>query len=474
MITRNVDDVKRKIVNLGDLNPRDISSDLSVYERVRIRRVSAMPNKCRCPLCRKRVRRHDTYQREFFDIGLEETVLVVATVGLYQCPCGNCFTAELLEVPEKGDYSYRVREKALESLVNDSMTIHQTRERLCRNFHVVVSIGTLHGWHMGSGLGIDMRKYEQWAGEKFSGVVCIDEVYEESCCVLVATDPLNDIPIAYVIGEKSDRCTQDDVRKLLGKSKAILPRAPEVVITDGSSLYERLIKETWPKAHHQLCYFHVVKDICAEVLKGVKDLREGVDSKVCLIKEELEGKYAKSAKRAGIDVGAVGSDKALLAQRRYLLVKHERRLSKFERVILNAMMEAYPSLRNYRQFMSDVYNIFVRGTTKRKAWARRKKLVENVVYQGYSRLVAAMKKLRKTVFRKLVSYLGYTNVPRTNNHVEGFNRTFRKMQKTCYKRRVKETIRAALNHVLVYKARKHPLYDGSYGPAIMVPERGTC
>ena len=263
------------------------------------------------------------------------------------------------------------------------------------------------------------------------------------------------------------------MRKLLVKLKKILPRAPEVVITDGSSLYACVIKETWSKAHHQLCYFHVVKDICTAVLKGVKDLRVEVDSNVCLIKGQLEGKYARSAKRAGIDVDTVASDKALLAQRRYLLVKHERRLSKSERVILNAMMEAYPSLRDHRQFMSDVYGMFVRGTTKQKAWARRKKLVENVAYQKYTRLAAAIKKLRKTVFQKLVSYLGYTNVPRTNNHVEGFNRTFRKMQKTCYKRRVKETIRAALNHLFVYKARKHSLYDGSYGPGIMVPERAT-
>ena len=204
-MTKNVNDVKRKVVNLGDLNPRDISSDLSVYERVRIRRVSAAPWKCRCLQCRKRVRRHDTYRREFFDIGLEETVLVVATVGIYQCACGKCCTGELPEVPERGDYSHQVRGKALESLVNDSMTIEQTRERLWRDFHVLVSIGTLHGWHVASGLAIDMKKYARWAAENFSGVVCIDEVYEDFCCVLVATDPLNDIPIAYVIAEKSDR-----------------------------------------------------------------------------------------------------------------------------------------------------------------------------------------------------------------------------------------------------------------------------
>ena len=86
-------------------------------------------------------------------------------------------------------------------------------------------------------------------------------------------------------------------------------------------------------------------------------------------------------------------------------------------------------------------------------------------------MVTAMKRLSKEVFRKVVEYMGYTNVPRTNNHVEGVNRKIRKMQKVCYNRRVEETLRAALNHAFVYKLRQHPLYAGGYGPAIVIPER---
>jgi transposase len=405
---------------------------------------------------------------------MDETILVIATVGIYRCACGPSFTYPLSEAPPKGDYSYRVRQKALEGLVNDSMTLSQTRERLWRDFHVIVSIGTLHAWHVSTGLKIDMKPYERWAAENFSGVVCIDEVYDDACCVLIATDPLNDIPIAYVIAERADRCTKEDAEKLFEKLNAILPGPPEVVITDGSPLYKALVLQTWPGAHHQLCYFHVIKDICAEVLRAVREVREPLESNVSRIKEALDKSYAKAARRAMLDVEGLPSDKSLLAQRRYLLVKQEGRLSKAESLLLKAMKEAYPALGDYRAFMSDVYCIFARRVTKRKAWARRKKLLDNPVYARYSRLVTAMKKLGKDVFKKLVSYLGYTNVPRTNNHVEGVNRKFRKQQKTCYKRRVKDTIRAALNHFLVYSARKHLLYDESYGPAIVIPARSTA
>ena len=36
---------------------------------------------------------------------------------------------------------------------------------------------------------------------------------------------------------------------------------PEVVVTDGSNLYPAVLAELWPQARHQLCVFHVLKDI---------------------------------------------------------------------------------------------------------------------------------------------------------------------------------------------------------------------
>ncbi len=33
---------------------------------------------------------------------------------------------------------------------------------------------------------------------------------------------------------------------------------PELVVTDASSLYPRVIQEVWPEAEHQLCVFHFI------------------------------------------------------------------------------------------------------------------------------------------------------------------------------------------------------------------------
>jgi len=471
MVNAGVATVKEKIVNADVLRGYEIRSDLSMCEKVRVRKLSETPKSARCGACGKRVKRHDVYDREFFDIGQNETVLVIATVGHYECPCGNCFTAPVKEVPPKGAYSYQVRQKALEGVVNDSMTFEQTRERLWRDYHVIVGRTTLSGWYVAAGLELDMTLYEEWARENFSGVVCIDEVYD-TCAVLIATDPLNDFPIAYHVCENADRCTKEDVEKFFKRLNGILPRPPEITITDDSPLYRALVQNTWKNTRHQLCYFHVVKKLCSDVLKAVRELKDGVDAKECKIRETMKGTYGRRARRLGVKVDEVGSDKQVLFQHRYLLVK-KGSLSAKEKLWLEAMGDAYSELTDYRGFMNDVYWIFARRVTKQGAWARRRSLLGKAVYKGYSHLVNAMNRLRDEVFKKLVPYLGYTNVPRTNNHVEGMNRKLRKMQRACYNRRVKETLEAALNHLFVYKLRKHPLYDGRYGEALVVPERGA-
>ena len=59
----------------------------------------------------------------------------------------------------------------------------------------------------------------------------------------------------------------------------------------------------------------------------------------------------------------------------------------------------------------------------------------------------------------MITFLGWENVERTNNHVERNNRGFRMMQKTRYKRRKKHTIEKALELDLYQRMLKHPLYN---------------
>src|SRR5437764_1454312 len=74
---------------------------------------------------------------------------------------------------------------------------------------------------------------------------------------LLATDPVNDFPVAFAVVGAND---QDHMERFLRNLQAH-GLAPRAVITDGSNLYPALLAQVWPAAEHQLCVFHVLKDI---------------------------------------------------------------------------------------------------------------------------------------------------------------------------------------------------------------------
>jgi transposase-like protein len=79
-----------------------------------------------------------------------------------------------------------------------------------------------------------------------SGTLCVDELHLGHYALLLATDPISDIPVAFALVDKND---QDHMRRFLKNLNNHGFKA-RVVITDGSSLYPKLLKELWPDAEH--------------------------------------------------------------------------------------------------------------------------------------------------------------------------------------------------------------------------------
>src|SRR5262249_21377856 len=101
----------------------------------------------------------------------------------------------------------------------------------------------------------------------FSGYLAIDEVYDGPFCILSVVDNRRYNRLAFRVLDHNP--TQDDVRDLLKQFTGQLDRRGLVVLgvtTDGSSLYPEVLKELWPDARHQLCEFHVIKEITQAVL----------------------------------------------------------------------------------------------------------------------------------------------------------------------------------------------------------------
>jgi transposase len=86
---------------------------------------------------------------------------------------------------------------------------------------------------------------------------------------------------------------QDDVRAFLQWFKGQLDergRKVRGITTDGSSLYPEVLKELWPDARHQLCAFHVLKEITKAVLHALAVLRKEMAAKIPKLPRGRPGK----------------------------------------------------------------------------------------------------------------------------------------------------------------------------------------
>ena len=108
-----------------------------------------------------------------------------------------------------------------------------------------------------------------WSWRHFSGTLCVDELHLGRFTLLLATDPLRDLPVAFALVAAND---QDHMRRFL-KNLKNWGLKPQVVVTDGSNLYPAVLAELWPDAEHQLCVFHVIKDINKLILDAVRRMR---------------------------------------------------------------------------------------------------------------------------------------------------------------------------------------------------------
>jgi hypothetical protein len=102
-----------------------------------------------------------------------------------------------------------------------------------------------------------------------SGTLCVDELHLGAYTLLLATDPLADLPVGFALVGAND---QDHMGRFL-HNLARWGLRPEVVVSDGSSLYPELLAEIWPGARHQLCVFHLLRDVLNKLLDAVRRLR---------------------------------------------------------------------------------------------------------------------------------------------------------------------------------------------------------
>jgi hypothetical protein len=244
-----------------------------------IRRVLHSPPYAQCDRCGRPARRVWEVSRTAIDINLEGPVVLLVTVSVHRCSaCSGYFRAQPPFLRRNAVYAERVREKAVLSVYEDGMPFRRVTERLARDFWVKPSEAMIRRWCKDFADGLDFAgDYQAWVVEEFSGILCVDEVYQDKLALLLAVDPATPDGGDRLVGYEliHGRVERKDVEDFLGRLK----RAgiePEEVVTDGSPLYPNSLKEVWPEAAHQLCLFHETRLVTAEIYKARGALRKVV------------------------------------------------------------------------------------------------------------------------------------------------------------------------------------------------------
>jgi hypothetical protein len=265
----------------------------------------------------------------------------------------------------------------------------------------------------------------------FSGYLAIDEVYDGPFCILSIVDNHRYNRLAFRVLDHDP--TQDDVRVFLAEFKEQLEKRQRSVLgvtTDGSALYPEVLKELWPDATHQLCKFHVLKEITLAVLHGLAKLRKQMTAQ---IPAQPRGRPSKEQQSQARKVKRQKRRVAELFEHRYLFVRHY--LSTAQRRQSRKLTRGLPQLRALREIMDEVYRLFDRRCRMAAALKKLAKLRRRV--GRFKKMGKSLSKLKSPNLEKALEFLDDKLLPSTSNAVERANRRFRKAQKSIYSVRTK-------------------------------------
>jgi transposase len=228
-----------------------------------------------CDRCQQPAARFTTAERVAVDLDLDRPTLLLITVSVHFCPiCRHYFRAQPPFLRPDATYTNRVVATAVAAVYQDGMAMRRVPERLARDFWVCPSEASIRQWCCAYRTRFDfVTDYQPWVVQAFSGVLCVDEVYQGQLAFLFAVDPAapdGDRLIGYQLVQ-GDVDAASVERFLCQLRDAGIQ--PDEVITDGSSLYPTVLTKIWPTAAHQLCLFHETRRVTRAVLEVIQTVR---------------------------------------------------------------------------------------------------------------------------------------------------------------------------------------------------------
>jgi hypothetical protein len=278
--------------------------------------------------------------------------------------------------------------------------------------------------------------YLEDALASFSGYLAADELYDGPFCVLSVVDARQQRRLMYEVLDHNP--TRLDILMFFARlNDHLYARGLAVagITTDASPLYPLPICLVFRDILHQICEFHILKELTAAVLRVLAHLRKRLAEQ----KPQLpRGRLRRSKKNQALrqQAQAIQQRISSLFEHRHLFVRHQ--LDNAQRAILRRLVRSDPRLRALRAIMNEVYRLFDRRCRTETALQKLTKLRQRL--RRYRSLGKCLDKLNSPNLEKALTFLDDKLLPATSNVVERANRRHRKMQKAVYRVRTKTTL----------------------------------
>ena len=279
-----------------------------------------------------------------------------------------------------------------------------------------------------------------WALADYSGYLAADELYDGPFCVLSAVDARRQRRLLYEVLDHDP--TQVDILLFLARLQDRIRAHGGTVLgitTDGSPLYPQAIALALGNVPHQVCEFHILKELTQAVLHAVGRLRKQLAAQAPK-RPRGRPRSTPAARLQRRCAQRLRQRVADLFEQRHLLVRHH--LTAAQRATLRGLSRGLPCLRALRAIMDEVYRLFDRRCRADTALAKLARLRRRV--RRFRSLGKSLDKLHSPNLEKALTFLDDRLLPATSNAVERGNRRYRKMQKAIYRVRTQPSIQGRL------------------------------
>lgn len=396
-----------------------------------------------CPVCgRQEIAFHSFRHRIVEHLDVEQPTALVLRLPKYACLHAACprkyFTPPVAEVAPYAHSSHPLQHTSSQLYRGGKLALRDVEAHLRSLLHTGTGKSSVLRWHQAS----LERDYPHPERLPFSSVLCIDEVYDHVagkrlplfCCV----DPVADITIRIPI-ERADAAT---LAAAMQQVRA-LGADPTVIVSDLWTAYPEALRQVWPKARRQLCWFHVMQWVTRKLSQLLKEYAASRPEEQRKELNRLRFRLLASPER---QTRLSERQQAQLSAAWTLIqgsvVEEAIQLRNDLRAVLNTSADGWEARRQFDQLRQSWPERF-------HPWTFRlgEPLPERPSSEPATGLRAYLEEIMAFFvrhFERMITYLDHPGVPRTSNHAERENRHYRQVARSRYGWKTRHGQRAML------------------------------